>query len=287
MSLLFNPELGVADIARLTQLKERERAARANPFTAATFDEEKLKEKERRKADKVAPNWKPTLAIYSETHRSSAVSMVVGQKPVPPAPPAAPATAEAVPAVPPSDAAAEADPHAPESVTAEPRAGEADPLVNVLQRPVQPWRLISARRNMEIGRRTRPDRPARVAAGTKVGRGRGGKVRDVLLLLRGTWLTLPPATRGREHRRNRSRSKSSGASVSGASNHPPPPPSRKHAVNGLRATFEEVSIFSNFLNFFLKFSQKSYFLKFSQIFSNFLKKMVMTLGHGRTLVTPS
>ena len=40
MSLLFNPDLGVPDIARLTQLKESERAARANPFTAATFDEE-------------------------------------------------------------------------------------------------------------------------------------------------------------------------------------------------------------------------------------------------------
>jgi hypothetical protein len=48
MSLLFNPELDVPDIARPTQLKERERAARANPFTAATFDQEKLKEKERR-----------------------------------------------------------------------------------------------------------------------------------------------------------------------------------------------------------------------------------------------
>jgi hypothetical protein len=42
LSLLFNPDLGVLDIVRLTQLKERERAARANLFTAATFDEEQL-----------------------------------------------------------------------------------------------------------------------------------------------------------------------------------------------------------------------------------------------------
>ena len=37
LSLLSNPELEVADIARLKQLNERERAARANPFTATTF----------------------------------------------------------------------------------------------------------------------------------------------------------------------------------------------------------------------------------------------------------
>ena len=50
LPLLFNPELDVPDIARLKQLKERGRAARANPFTAATFDVEKLKEMERKKA---------------------------------------------------------------------------------------------------------------------------------------------------------------------------------------------------------------------------------------------
>ncbi len=115
-----------------------------------------------------------------------------------------------------------------------PRSEETDSLVNVMQRPVQPWRLRSARRNMEIGRQTRPDRQAR-AAGTKVGPSRGGKVRDVLFLLRGTWLTLPAATRARKHRHNRSRSKSSGASVLGPPNQLPQPPSRKHTVNGLSA----------------------------------------------------
>jgi hypothetical protein len=155
-----------------------------------------LKEKERGKAEKVAPNWKPTLSTYSATHLSSAVSIVVGEKPVPPAPPAAPATAEKVPAAQPSDTSTEADPRAPGSVTTVPRSGETDSLVNVLQRPVQPWRLTTARRNMEIGRRTRQNRPAR-AAGTKVGPGRGGKVSDVLLLLRDTWLTSPAATRAR------------------------------------------------------------------------------------------
>ncbi len=98
MSLLVNPDLVVPDIARLKQLKERERAARANPFTAANFDEEKLKDKERKKTEKVAPNWKPTLATHSAPHQSSSVSMVFGENPVPPAPPAAPAPAEKKPA---------------------------------------------------------------------------------------------------------------------------------------------------------------------------------------------
>ncbi len=66
----------MSDITLLKQLKERERVARANPFTAATFDEEKLKEKERKKAEKLAPNWKPTLATKSASHKSSAASMV-------------------------------------------------------------------------------------------------------------------------------------------------------------------------------------------------------------------
>ncbi len=50
ISLLFNPEMEVPDIARLKQLKDRKRAARANPFGAATFDEEKMMEKERKKS---------------------------------------------------------------------------------------------------------------------------------------------------------------------------------------------------------------------------------------------
>jgi hypothetical protein len=155
--------------------------------------------------------------------------MVLGEKPVPPAPPAAPATAEKLPAAPPSDASAEADPRAPESVTAVPRSEETDSLVNVLQQPVQPWRLISARRNTEIGVRLvqtvlhAQQEPRLAPAG------------DLHLLLRGTWLTLPAATRARKHGRNRSRSKSSGASVLGPPNQPPLPPSRKHAVNGLSA----------------------------------------------------
>ena len=49
--MLFNPALEVPDNARLKQLKERERAAHANPFNAARFDIEKKKEKERKKAE--------------------------------------------------------------------------------------------------------------------------------------------------------------------------------------------------------------------------------------------
>ena len=107
LSLLFNPELEVPDIARLKQLKERERAARANPFTAATFDIEKLKEKERKKAEKIEPNWKPTLATFSGPHKSSAVSMsILGGQPEQRAAPADAATDGAGPAVQaPADAA--------------------------------------------------------------------------------------------------------------------------------------------------------------------------------------
>ena len=79
LSLLFNPELEVPDIAKLKQFKERERAARANPFTAGTFDVEKLKEKERKKAENIEPDWRPTLATvtFSGTHESSAVSIAI------------------------------------------------------------------------------------------------------------------------------------------------------------------------------------------------------------------
>ncbi len=138
-------------------------------------------------------------------------------------------------------------------------------LVNVLQRPVQPWRLISASRNMETGRRTRPDRPAR-AAGTKVGPGRGSKLRDVLLLLRdGLRCPLRRAPEsivatapGRSRRGQASADRQTNLCRLPAGNTP---------STVLARTFEEVSIFSNFLNFFLKCSQNSYFLRFSQIFS--------------------
>ncbi len=133
------------DIARLKQLKDHKRAARADPFTAATFDQEKMKEEERKKAVKVASNWKPTLATYSTPHKLSATSMVFGQSSVPRAAPAAPAPAEKVPDAPPCDDSAQAVPPTPESVTAAPRSLKTDPLVEMLQRPVQPWCLLSVR----------------------------------------------------------------------------------------------------------------------------------------------
>ena len=107
LSLLFNPELEVPDIARLKQFKERERAAHVDPFTAATFDIEKLKEKESKKAEKLVPNWKPTLATFPGSHKSSAVSMsILGGQPEQRAAPADEATDGAGPAVEaPADAA--------------------------------------------------------------------------------------------------------------------------------------------------------------------------------------
>ena len=77
LSLRFNPVLEVPDIARLKQIKERERAAHANPFNAATFDIEKKKERDRKKAEKLEPNWKPAMASFSATHQFSAAAMAL------------------------------------------------------------------------------------------------------------------------------------------------------------------------------------------------------------------
>ena len=179
--MLFNPALEVPDNARLQQLKERERALHANPFNAATFNMEKKKEKERKKAEKLEPNWKPAMATFKATHQSSAAAMaLLGGKPKAAATAdatqtdAAPAEAASTGAVP-SDAVAPPDDlpqHVQESVPEEevatvPVAPVSDTPVSdpatdpVLQRRLQPWRLLSARVPSKIGRRQGPSRPTK------------------------------------------------------------------------------------------------------------------------------
>ena len=182
LSLLFNPELEVPDIASLKQLKDRERAARANPFTAATFDAEKLKEKERQKAEKLEPNWQPTLATFSAAHASSALAKAVHiRQAVKDA--VAPVTADKdkdgdaagdVPDVDRTDAA----------VAAPPRGGKriADDMIDKeLQRSNPPFRLIPKVQQKGLGRRARPERPVRAKGAKPV---KDAKVRCLFSCLR-------------------------------------------------------------------------------------------------------
>ncbi len=48
----------------------------ANPFTAATFVVEKMKEYRHKKADKIEPNGRQTLALHTAPHKPSAAAMV-------------------------------------------------------------------------------------------------------------------------------------------------------------------------------------------------------------------
>ena len=161
LSLLFNPVLQVPDIARLKQLKERERATRANPFTAATFDIEKKKEKERKKAEKIEPNWKPTMATFSAPHELSTAAMALqGGKVVRRAAPPAAATADAAPPAEQHVPVSESVPvnEAPQEAQV-PKPVPGDNIGTVLHRPVEPWRLVSSRAKKPISRRPKPVRP--------------------------------------------------------------------------------------------------------------------------------
>ncbi len=130
-----------------------------------TFDEEKLKEKERNKAQELAPNRKPTLATNTASHKSSTVSMVFeGNTTVPRAAPAVPAEADKSPAKEVPCAAGPEKPDASDTIT----TAASDKIVDALQKPVQPWRLLLACRKTEIERRTRPERPARTAVTNQV-----------------------------------------------------------------------------------------------------------------------
>ncbi len=63
----------VPDLLRLKQLKAREKAELANPFTAKRIkDKKKMEEKAK---DKAAPKWKPHMPVFSSCAPGSAADM--------------------------------------------------------------------------------------------------------------------------------------------------------------------------------------------------------------------
>ena len=73
LSLLYNLELEVPDIARLQQIKEREKAELANPFNTKRIKDEKRKEEKEK--EKAAPKWKPHMPVYASCAPGSAADM--------------------------------------------------------------------------------------------------------------------------------------------------------------------------------------------------------------------
>ena len=61
LSLLYNSELEVPDIAQLQQIKEREKALLANPFNTKSIKDKKQKEDKAK--EKAAPKWKPHMPV--------------------------------------------------------------------------------------------------------------------------------------------------------------------------------------------------------------------------------
>ncbi len=68
--MLYNTELEVPDIARLKQIKVRERTELANPFNS-----KKLKDKVSKAVEKAMPKWTPHILAFSSAHASSATSL--------------------------------------------------------------------------------------------------------------------------------------------------------------------------------------------------------------------
>jgi hypothetical protein len=73
LSLLYNVELEVPDIARLQQIKEQEKALLANPFNTKRIKDKKRKED--KKKEKAAPKWKPHIPVYASCTHGSAADM--------------------------------------------------------------------------------------------------------------------------------------------------------------------------------------------------------------------
>jgi hypothetical protein len=73
LSLLYNLELEVPDIARLQQIKEREKAMLANPFNTKRNKDKKLKEDKEK--EKAAPKWKQHIPVYASCAPGSAADM--------------------------------------------------------------------------------------------------------------------------------------------------------------------------------------------------------------------
>jgi hypothetical protein len=74
LSLLYNSELQVSDVARLKQLKEHQKAELSNPFNAKKLKEKK---KESKKDEKELQKWHPEIPVFVLAHVSSAASLAL------------------------------------------------------------------------------------------------------------------------------------------------------------------------------------------------------------------
>ena len=80
LSMLFNPDLKVPDNLRAKQLKDRERAKLANPFTT-----KRAKDKTAKKDAEEAVCWKPKFSSFTAPQAGSAVAMAMAKRPALPA----------------------------------------------------------------------------------------------------------------------------------------------------------------------------------------------------------
>jgi hypothetical protein len=75
LSMLFNPNLNVPDKLREKQLKDREKAVLANPFTTKRMKEKKTKEQQAAEAS----SWKPKICSITAPQAGSAVAMALAK----------------------------------------------------------------------------------------------------------------------------------------------------------------------------------------------------------------
>ena len=75
LTMLFTPNLTVPDNLREKQLKEREKAVLANPFTTKRMKEEKTKEQQTAEA----ASWKPKICCMTAPQAGSAVAMAMAK----------------------------------------------------------------------------------------------------------------------------------------------------------------------------------------------------------------
>jgi hypothetical protein len=73
LSLLYKIALEVPDIARLKQIKEREKAELANPFNSKRLKE--MKRKEDKAKAKAEPKWRPHMPVFASCAPCSAADM--------------------------------------------------------------------------------------------------------------------------------------------------------------------------------------------------------------------
>ena len=123
LSLLYNLELEVPDIARLKQIKEREKAEMKNPFNTKRLKEQKRKKD---KDKETAPTWKPHMPVYATCAPGSAADLATQKGKL--------ASRKVMPAP----------------------AAETPSAVDPLQTPVDPKRLIASGSKGPPARRQHP-----------------------------------------------------------------------------------------------------------------------------------